>query len=287
MIIGLYNLEPKIENTALMQVSFYHKSKGDQVELYNPFIKEKYDLVYAFSIFDFTPKHYINDKMICGGSGFDVKQKLPLEIENSDLDYSIFPKCRTSYLWFSRGCIRTCPWCIVSRKEGRIRSAIPKNLNPRGDNISIMDNNFFANPDYLKAIDFLRTLNQPVNFQQGIDIRLMDNEKWKNLLSLRHLKQIRSAWDNPQEDLRSYFLEALKYVSPYKLMVYVLIGFNSTEEEDLFRVKWLNDQNIDPYVMPFNKFDPYQRSFRKWVNRKALLNSVSWEEFKKNKAFCQ
>jgi hypothetical protein len=36
MRIGLWNLEPKIENTALMQVSQYHKQQGDSVEMYSP-----------------------------------------------------------------------------------------------------------------------------------------------------------------------------------------------------------------------------------------------------------
>ena len=108
MIIGLYNLEPEIVNAAMMQVSTYHKSKGDIVEMYNHFEKEKYDKIYAFSLFNFTDKTYVTNKMTCGGTGFDITTRLPEEIEACDYDWSLFPKCEYSIVWFSRGCIRNC-----------------------------------------------------------------------------------------------------------------------------------------------------------------------------------
>lgn len=148
MKIGLYNLEPKIVNSAMMQVSQYHKSLGDTVEMYSPLYHNTYDKVYAFSIFDFTDKGYVRKDMITGGTGFDIESKLPKEIEECDYDYSIFPQCDYSIIWFSRGCIRKCPFCIVPKKEGYIHSVDPKNLNPNGKFIKVMDNNFFANPNW-------------------------------------------------------------------------------------------------------------------------------------------
>ena len=112
-----------------------------------------YDKVYAFSLFDFTPKSYVRKDMICGGTGFDIKSKLPAEIEACDLDYSIFPDCDYSIIWFSRGCFRNCPFCVVREKEGYIHPVKPKNLNPNGKFIKVMDNNFFANPEWRSAVD--------------------------------------------------------------------------------------------------------------------------------------
>lgn len=146
-MIGLYNLEPKINNTAMMKVSFYHKSLDDKVEIYNHLERYKYNKVYAFSIFNFTDKGYVTPEMICGGTGFDVKSRLPPEIESCSKDYSIFPHCNTSYVWFSRGCIRNCPFCIVRNKEGYIYSSWEVDLNPNSEYITVMDNNFFANKD--------------------------------------------------------------------------------------------------------------------------------------------
>ena len=103
MKVALFNLEPHIENTAMMQVSQYHNNLGDKVTQYSPLLHDSYDKIYAFSLFNFTDKSMIRKGMICGGTGFDISTRLPKEIEDSDLDYSIFPNCFTSYIWFSRG----------------------------------------------------------------------------------------------------------------------------------------------------------------------------------------
>jgi hypothetical protein len=68
--------------------------------------------------------------MTKGGTGFDIKSKLPSEIENENYDWSLYPDCDFSIVWFSTGCIRNCPFCVVPRKEGIIKSVKPKNLNP-------------------------------------------------------------------------------------------------------------------------------------------------------------
>ena len=281
MKIGLFNLEPKVENTAMMQVSKFHKERGDDVRQYSPIFHDSFDKIYAFSIFNFTDKRFVRKDMICGGTGFDLTTRLPEEIERCDFDYSIFPSCNTSYIWFSRGCIRRCPFCVVWKKEGMIRPAEPKSLNPNGEYISIMDNNFFANPKWLEAIERLIEWGQPVDFQSGIDARIFNDEQGEALKKLRLFKQIHIAWDNPKDNLPIKIDELTKFVRPYKIMCYVLIGFDLTPEEDLHRVETLRNMKIDPFVMPYNKRDDYQRRFARWVNHKAIFKSVKWVDYKK------
>lgn len=281
MKIGLYNLEAKVNNTAMMQVSQYHKQQGDDVELYNHFLHDTYDKIYAFSIFDFTDKGYVTRDMIKGGTGFDIKSKLPVKIENSDLDYTLFPDCKTSYIWFSRGCIRNCPFCVVKEKEGDIHAVKPKNLNPQGEWISVMDNNFFANPEWKQSIYQLKEWGEPVEFQQGIDLRIFGSEQGEALQELKLYKQLRFAWDNPNDDLTEKINELTQYIKPYKLMCYVLIGFNSTSREDQERVETLRSLKIDPFVMPFDKSDDYQRAYARYVNHKAIFKTVEWKDYKK------
>lgn len=277
--IGLFNLEPKVNNSAMMQVSYYHKQQMDKVELYNPQKHEEYDKIYAFSIFDFTDKSQVTDDMIKGGTGFDLTTRLPPEIEACDLDYSIFPKCDYSIIWFSRGCIRNCPFCVVPQKEGKIHSVKPKNLNPRGKYIKVMDNNFFANPSWRWAVKVLRRNGYPIDMQ-GFDIRLLDEEQGEALSQLKHYKKFKFAWDNPKQDLDDKIELLLNYMKPYKLMCYVLIGFWSTPEEDLYRVTHLKEEfGIDPYVMPYDKSQEYQRLFRNYVNNKRLFHTISWNEY--------
>jgi hypothetical protein len=277
MRIGLYNLEPKINNTAMMQVSQYYKERGDHVEHYNH-INNGYDLAYAFSLFDFTDKSMVADKMICGGTGFDIESKLPKEIEACDLDYSIFPNCKTSYIWFSRGCVRNCPWCVVRRKEGILQPVAPKNLNPKGEYITVMDNNFFANPEWEQSIKWLKDTGQKTEFQ-GVDARILDYDMAQALNSLKHYKTIKFAWDNPEDDFIPILDKITKWIKPYKLMCYVLIGYNSTPEQDLYRVETLRKFKISPFVMPFNKRDRYQMDFGRWCNRKELFKSCSFKDY--------
>ena len=277
--VGLYNLEPQINNSAMMQVSQYYKDNGHEVYIYSPLYHDWYDIIYAFSLFDYTDKRYVRKDMITGGTGFDISSKLPKEIEESNLDYSIFPDCNYSIIWFSRGCIRNCPFCVVREKEGYIQPVTPKNLNPNGEFIKVMDNNFFANPKWRDSIHQLQEWDQPVDIQ-GFDIRLFDEEQGHALNSLKHYHKIKFAWDNPKQNLDDKIELLLDYIKPHNLMCYVLIGYWSTEEEDLYRVMHLSEEyKIMSFVMPYDKFDNYQLNFARWCNNKVLFKTRSWQEY--------
>ncbi len=126
-VVGLYNLEPQYVNTAMLQVAQYHYERGDLCEVYDHLNKDDYDLIYAFSIFDFTDKSMVPKNAICGGTGFNVLSRLPPEVEACDYDYSILqPDIDYSIVWFSRGCSRNCGFCVVPRKEGGIKQVKPK-----------------------------------------------------------------------------------------------------------------------------------------------------------------
>lgn len=279
--IGLIDVDGrKFPNLPLMKISNYHKQNGDSVEWLINF--NEYDIAYVSKIFDFTKedRHYINAERIHkGGTGFDLKTKLPDEIEFSQPDYSIYPNHKFSIQLFSRGCIRKCKFCVVPEKEGKLISIEPMNLNPNGKYIEILDNNFFANPEWKEAIGWLFKWNQPVNFN-GVDICILNEDQayWLNKLKIK--KKIYIAWDSPDQDLTKKIKEITKYIKPYKFTCYVLIGFDSTPEQDLFRIEKLRKLNIDSFVMPFNKSDPYQKRFARWVNHKATFNTVSFDKYK-------
>lgn len=279
MKIGIINIEPKIQNTAYMQISYHHKSKGDTVEWYDP--ANQYDMIYCSSLFQFTDKSDVPTQALCGGTGFDLATKLPFDCE---LDYSLYPQCDRSFVWFSRGCIRNCAFCVVRDKEGDLQPVEPKNLNPKGTHIVVMDNNFFANPNWKKALWKLWEWGQPVDFQ-GIDVRLLTDEMCKDLKYTRHHKQIKIAWDNPKQDLvgtikkPGKIRKMLRFIAPSKVMCYVLVGFDSTEKQDLKRLTSLHKLKIHPYVMPIDrKTSNYQRKIQKWNNGFAYRN-VKWEDF--------
>lgn len=279
MKIGLYNLEPAIVNTAMMQVSTYHKLNNDDVYTYGPLFHDEYDKIYAFSIFDYTDKGYVRDDMITGGTGFDIKSKLPVEITKCEYDWSLYPDCDYSILWFSRGCIRNCPFCVVREKEGYIHSVEPLNLNPNGEYVKVMDNNFFANPNWNDSVDYLLGLGQKIDMQ-GFDIRIFNEDQGEALSQLKHHKAFKFAWDNPRDNIDDKIELLLDYIKPSNLMCYVLIGYWSSPMEDYRRVMHLWDEyKIHSFVMPYDKFNRYQKDFSRWVNNKIEFKNCTWEEY--------
>lgn len=279
MKIGLYNLEPAIVNTAMMQVSTYHKLSNDDIYVYSPLFHDEYDKIYAFSIFDYTDKGYVRDDMIIGGTGFDIKSKLPVEITKCEYDWSLYPDCDYSILWFSRGCIRNCPFCVVREKEGYIHSVEPLNLNPNGEYVKVMDNNFFANPNWNDSVDYLLGLGQKIDMQ-GFDIRIFNEDQGEALSQLKHHKAFKFAWDNPRDNIDDKIELLLDYIKPSNLMCYVLIGYWSSPMEDYRRVMHLWDEyKIHSFVMPYDKFNRYQKDFSRWVNNKIEFKNCTWEEY--------
>lgn len=279
MKIGLYNLEPSIVNTAMMQVSTYHKLNNDEIYVYSPLFHDEYDKIYAFSIFDYTDKGYVRDDMITGGTGFDIKSKLPVEITKCEYDWSLYPDCDYSILWFSRGCMRNCPFCVVREKEGYIHSVEPLNLNPNGGYVKVMDNNFFANPNWNDSVNYLLNLGQKIDMQ-GFDIRIFNESQGEALSQLKHHKAFKFAWDNPRDNIDDKIELLLDYIKPSNLMCYVLIGYWSSPMEDYRRVMHLWDEyKIHSFVMPYDKFNRYQKDFSRWVNNKIEFKNCTWEEY--------
>ena len=173
MNIGLIDVDGhNFPNFALMRISAYHKARGDQVEWATPF--NQYDKVMASKVFTFTPDfNYLtlNANVIeKGGTGYNIASRLSDDVENSLLmDYSIYPQYPFSIQFFSRGCIRRCPFCLVREKEGYIQTVEPVDLNPMGKWIEVLDNNFFANPEWKYAVDYLLKAKQPIKLH-GVDV---------------------------------------------------------------------------------------------------------------------
>ena len=294
MNIGLVDVDGhNFPNFALMRISAWHKAHGDNVEWAMPLFGN-YDRVYQSKIFTFTPDKIEFDgqcEVIRGGTGYDVRSQLdPLMESTTDMDYSLYPQFPFSIQFLSRGCIRRCPFCLVHDKEGGIHSVIPSQLNPNGKWVEVLDNNFFANPQWLASVQYLMEVGQPVNLH-GVDIRIMNEEQayWLNKLRLR--RSIHIAWDLPDFDLTDKLREVIRYIKPYKLMCYVLVGFNSTIEQDMYRIERLRELGIKPYVMPYRDFEnkripsQYEKDLAQYVNKPMIFSTCSFADFSPRKGF--
>lgn len=275
--------DKKYPNLALMKISAFHKGRGDTVEWFDK--SANYDLVYSSKVFTWTQKDLsLPRDAICGGTGFDMSVVLPDEIESICPDYSLYG-CKKSYGFLTRGCPRSCPDCFVPEKEGKIRPHADIEDFARHDSVVLMDNNVLASDHGIRQIEKIIRLGLRVDFNQGLDARLIDNATAKLLSKVRWYPEIRLACDSMSimEPVRRA-VELLRWhnTSPPRYFCYVLSrDFESTLE----RVKFLKGIYVDPFVQTLrNKDDSFIPSKRcidlkRFVNNRRIYRSCSFEEY--------
>lgn len=295
MRIGLIDVDGhNFPNLALMKISAWHKAKGDTVEWCLPL--DYYDIVYQSKVFDETYSPDIEwmpmaDKIIKGGTGYGLDNKLPDEIEHIYPDYSIYAELTkdTAYGFLTRGCPRGCSFCIVADKEGR-RSYKVADLDEfwRGQKkIVLLDPNILACRQHPDLLQQLIDSKANVDINQGLDIRLTTEHNIALINQLK-IKEIHFAWDNAKDDLKPFF-ERYKDLAKHKPhghygTVYCLTNFESTMEENLYRIYTLRDLGYDPYVMVYNKpTAPREiKDLQRWCNNRYIFRSCErFEDYKK------
>lgn len=263
----------------LMKLSAWHKKQGDSVEWYQPLFSGHMDRVYVSKVFSFTPdfEYYIDaDEVIKGGTGYAIslgsdgrevydKSKdhgLPDEIEHIYPDYSLYPELtkNRAYGFLTRGCPRGCSFCIVAKKEGQCSYKVAdlSEFWSGQHYIELMDPNLLACPDWKDLMQQLIDSGARINFSQGLDIRMMTDEK-AEMLSRMKLEKIHFAWDRYEDrNIIEPKFKAFRKISKVRnkeLVVYVLTGDRERRirEEDLYRIYWLKENGYAPYVMIYDK----------------------------------
>lgn len=307
MNIGLLAVDSNYPNLSLMKISSYHKGKGDIVEWYNPF--DKYDIVYMSKIFSFTPdygQYMTNTTQICkGGTGYDIYSTLPEEIDLIKPDYSIYPSIghKTAYGFLTRGCPNKCKWCIVPKKEGVIKPYMDvEEIAIDGRNeLILMDNNILASDHGIEQIEKIIKMNEgrkkkiKVDFNQGLDARLVTDEIAKILSRLKWIKQIRFGCDTPKQieecEKACAMIDKHGYKGEYFFYCILLDDF----DESFSRVnhwKKKGSSRYLPHCQPFrdigNKsqiIPQWQKDMARWTDRKHLFRSCEFEDFEPRKGF--
>ena len=294
--IGLIDVDGhNFPNLALMRISAYHKSKGDTVEWWwSDFVH--YDVVYMSKVFSDAyspdvPEPLNADKVIKGGTGYQIHlvngkeeydketdTKLPIEVERMFPDYSIYPQYDFAVSMTSRGCPRGCSFCHVAAKEGRcaVKVADVSDFWNGQKEIRILDPNITACWEKRDLMKQYKETGAILDFTQGLDIRLLNDDDIADINEMR-LRTLHFAWDNPKDDLETKFRN---FANGFRRksnigMVYCLTNFNSTMEENLYRIYTLRDMGYDPYVMVYDKpHAPKEiKMLQRWCNNKIIFKS--------------
>lgn len=319
--IGLIDVDGhRFPNLALMRISAYHKLIGDDVEWWSSDTLH-YDIVYKSKIFSAEYSADVADPInadvvIKGGTGYqihnvngielydkDTDKKLPSEIERMFPDYSIYPQYDFAVAMTSRGCPNNCAFCHVSAKEGRcsVKVADVRDFWDYGKYghrvIKVLDPNitacrqkrelFAQYRDLVIPTESWRIMRPAIDFTQGLDIRLLCDEDIADLNAMR-INNIHFAWDDGKQDLTykfSYFAKHTKH-KPHGSYgtVYVLTNFDTTLEQDLWRIYLLRDLGYDPYVMIYSKASAPEaiRRLARWCNNRFIFKTVRrFEDYKK------
>lgn len=285
--VGLIDVDSLIANLALMKVSAHHKALGDRVKRYpraDEIVTEGADVVYVSTIFDFSRRpRIISDgaAIVQGGPGYDISVPLPCD-DTIYPDYGLFA-CDQAMGRITRGCVRRCPWCIVWRQDGRVRQVADlEDFWDGQERLRLLDDNLTAMPDlFIETCEKL-TERKIRTYFEALDIRLMTPEMATALKRVKRDGRVHFAWDSMKEEegVRRGIANLKKGgFGLSQASFYILIGFDTTPEEDLYRLWTLDGLGVESFVMPFNKFDLYQRRFARWANAKQLMNSIPFDKY--------
>ena len=299
--IGLIDVDGhNFPNLPLMKLSAWHKQQGDLVEWYMPF-SERYDKVYVSKVFSFTPDYdyWINaDVVVRGGTGYcietvdgreifhrDKNVPLPDEVEHIYPDYSIYSAMTkdTAYGFLTRGCPRGCGFCIVGSKEGRcsVKVADLSEFWRGQKRIVLCDPNLLACKDWQDLLSQLVASKALVDFNQGLDIRLMTRAKARMLDGIK-IKDIHFAWDRYEDKddiipkFEMFAEEFTQQPHNHNVTVYILTNYNTTLDQDLDRIYTLRLLGYWPFVMVYDRCnaDNQYKRLQRWVNMRSVFMSV-------------
>ncbi len=305
MKVRLTHLDGSLPNIALMKLAHWRRSLGDEVHLARSpqpgLFEPEYGLVYASAIFSWT-QPVIGQlrarwpEAIAGGTGAaspgTVEELTGGEYEH--YDYSVYPDFPWSIGFTQRGCRLNCGFCVVPKKEGKPRSVntIYDIWRPgAGRAVILLDNDFFGQPesDWQARMEELREGRFKVNFNQGINVRLITPEAARALAQVRYYdakfvnRRLYTAWDNLGQE-RVFFrgLETLEDagIPARHVMVYMLVGYRpgETMEEVLYRFRRIKDAGCKPYPMVYDNDNRTLKAFQRWAIRR-YDEVVPWEEY--------
>lgn len=324
----------RFPNLACEKISGYWKGKGAEVHLLlNYLFPDDFDHIYISKVFTDTEVPLLpeDDRRIhIGGTGFffDKAPNLPDEIEHHMPDYSLYDEWidgevtraeaeaeksgkkfnKTAFMvqfkeytdysigFITRGCFRKCKFC-VNQKYDRVftHSPLKEFYDPNRKKICLLDDNFFGYANWKPALQELIDTGRSFKFKQGLDERLLTDEKCQMLFNSNYDGDMTFAFDNVSDYdvIQSKLRLIRKHAATKSIKFYVLVGFESTDAVDIAnafkRIELLMQYKCLPYIMRYqdknrtpwkdSKYKGMYVSMARWGNQPSIFKKMSFRQF--------
>ena len=327
----------RFPNLACMKLSAYHKSKGHNVCLVTNYNNlDDFDKIFISKVFTDTQIDEAilqRDNVEYGGTGFfyDKAPKLPEEVEHCMPDYHLYDdwvneklydgidkdekeaeeiikrrrKEFTYYLDYSigfltRGCFRQCSFCVNKNyKKCECHSPVLEFMDESRPKLCFLDDNFFACPQWKSLITDVKATGKRFQFKQGLDERLLTDDKIHELMSWNYDGDYIFAFDNIEDKplivsklkrIRELYPDTKKHFKFYVLCGYDRNGkyddaFWKQDIADTFdRIKTLSEYSALPYIMRYEKcyaseFDGVYTTLAGWCNQPSIFHKFSYKDY--------
>ena len=311
----------RFPNLACMKLSGFHKERGDDVVLKLDYDGlEDFDRVYISAVFTSTKvpvSTLMKDNVSYGGTGFfyDKAPVLPAEIEHYMPDYHLYDdwvaaqltaggkhaeyKYYTDYSigFLTRGCFRKCTFC-VNRNYDRvhIHSALSEFFDPDRTKLCFLDDNFFGSADWQRILEEVKATGRPFQFKQGLDERLLTDDKCAALFSGKYDGDYIFAFDNLDDaKVIERKIQLARRYSDAVFKFYCFTGYDRSARwdagfwrQDIFdllqRIEILMRNRCLPYVMRFERYEesPYRGVYitiARWCNQPSFYKKKTLREY--------
>lgn len=288
----LIDVDSTIPNLALMHISTWKKGLGNTVG----FNIEDPDEVYASIVFN-KNRHaadglrflYPGARIDVGGGGYDLHKNLPEEVDRMMPDYSLYPEWQSDLGFTTRGCGRRCYFCVVPRKEGKFHiNQHPQEFHdPSHRSVVLMDNNILWDKEWFFTVtDWMLANRMAVDFNQGLDLRLMDREIARRIAELKPLHYWHFAFDSM--DYKDDVINGIGMLKDAgvdirrRTNVYVYLHDDTQVEDARERCEILRDLGTLPYIMVNREAKRTQRmtDLKRWT-RPQIFFTTDFEAYRR------
>ncbi len=305
--VALYDVDSRIPNLALMKLSAWHKARGWNVRL----VRHSGEAVpadahFAATIFHRDPsrrrvaalRETLGDSLVVGGTGWDLRARLPAGAESMFPDYSLYGCSRVAVGFLTRGCVCQCPFCLVPLKEGRLRrcpGGFDAFVLPEQKHVMLLDNNLLAHPAAAEMLRETIRRGYAVNFSQSLDIAyltqpLFDILRQVDSRNARFTKRQYYFSVNDASDI-ACFEEArpwLRTLGKDAVSVILLYGYNTRMSQDYIRMRMLRRFALIPFFQEYwplpdiparQPDDFFDMDLREVIRLTFRSNGYNWEKY--------